>query len=121
MNENIQAWVNALESGVFRQTKEGMKDGNSYDVLGVACYLYEKETGKTLPTDEDGNYLRACLVREYYPVRKWLKLVSPTGRYAKKTEPRKACYHLTADNDSGVNFYSLAKIIRQNYRSLCYE
>ncbi len=39
-------WVEALESGDYKQARNVLHDSNSFCCLGVLCDLYHKETGK---------------------------------------------------------------------------
>ena len=46
MNKNAQKWVEALESGQYKQTKGYLSKGNNrFCCLGVACDLYQEEIG----------------------------------------------------------------------------
>ena len=46
MNRNAQLWVNALESGSYRQAKGRLRKGNSYCCLGIACEEFRLATKK---------------------------------------------------------------------------
>ena len=53
MNDNAKKWVAALRSGKFRQgrgrlAKRDKSKHIQYCCLGVACRVYEQETGKTI-------------------------------------------------------------------------
>ena len=43
MNEKAQAWLDALRSGKFAQTKYNLKDDMGYCCLGVACEVVRGE------------------------------------------------------------------------------
>jgi hypothetical protein len=57
MNENTKKWVEALRSGKYKQTEHVLQDTNGYCCLGVACVVYEQETGITLQRSEVSKYL----------------------------------------------------------------
>lgn len=57
MNDNAKKWVAALRSGEYKQrtgTLGGPQEG--YCCLGVACKVYEDETGETLPRTTCGDF-----------------------------------------------------------------
>lgn len=37
---NIQIWIDALRSGVYKQTKQCLQDGRGFCCLGVACDIF---------------------------------------------------------------------------------
>lgn len=43
---SCQKLVDALRSGEYTKTKGRLRDGRSFDVLGVACDVYKKSTRK---------------------------------------------------------------------------
>jgi len=46
MNPEIKAkWVAALRSGVYKQTRENLKDDDGFCCLGVLCKISKTETG----------------------------------------------------------------------------
>ena len=42
----IQKLIEALRSGEYEQTTKKLRRGNSFCCMGVACDIYQKETGK---------------------------------------------------------------------------
>lgn len=77
-----QLWVNALRSGDYKQC-QGTLGGpeHGYCCLGVACDVYERETGERLPR-RDGIYGAGALWDEFRPVQRWLGLRDPGGDYS---------------------------------------
>jgi hypothetical protein len=49
-----QLWIDALESGKYKQGRRALRKGNNFCCLGVLCDLYNKETGG-LNSYWDGN------------------------------------------------------------------
>ncbi len=113
MNKNAKKWVKALRSGEYKQIKGTLQNKNGYCCLGVACDLYEKETGRKLSRNKKGFFTLRVLDNTFYPVRKWLNLKTPEGLYGNNQEQ---C--LTIQNDHGYSFEKIANIIEKNKDSL---
>ena len=96
LNPNAQAWVAALRSGNYSQTKGPLRrtknDVDSYCCFGVACILYSNSVGgewatdRARPpwddqigfTDDDGTFKEFDLSAS---VMDWLGLATPNGSY----------------------------------------
>ena len=107
MNENSMKWIDALISGEYNQTKGTLQDKKGFCCLGVACKVYEQETGNKLPVNEFGTFREDALIREYKCVREWLGLSSGLGRFQ---ETGGDC-SLTKLNDEGKSFNEIADLI----------
>jgi hypothetical protein len=125
LNANARKWIAALESGEYEQGMNFlMTTDNKYCCLGVACMIYNKsvlasdqlviETILGEDEGEDKDYItvdgHAGVLPE--PVRKWLKLITPSGAWA---EP--GC-ELTGMNDAGNTFTEIADLIKSEPEGL---
>jgi hypothetical protein len=45
MNANLQAYLDALNSGEYQQCDQYLKHGNCFCAIGVLCDVYHKKTG----------------------------------------------------------------------------
>ncbi len=117
MNKNAKKWIKALRSGEFKQTKGTLNDENGYCCLGVACSVYEKETGKTLPRDDKGYYNGGALPflrGKFDIVKEWLGLKDDVGWL--ENDVRRSLVDI---NDlENTNFNSIADIIEKNQEKL---
>ena len=115
MNENAKKWVGALRSGEYEQAKHTLQFGGAFCCLGVACQVYEKETGKRLPRKNGaGAYNRAALTHGFRKVQRWLGLSSSVGRFAGST--------LALKNDEGFfDFKAIADLIEAEPEGLFVE
>lgn len=125
--ENIQKWVEALESGEYSQGRMALKTEVGLCCLGVACevsglteiqvygnrtYIYR---AKEIPEDKSRNYLPLS-------VQRWLGVDSPNPRVS---DPRKGVdddeiafkTHLANLNDEGFSFKEIAELIRAEWLS----
>lgn len=124
MNENAKLWVDELRSGNFEQARRRLRDHidedrEGYCCLGVACVLYERETGLG-HWDGDGTFVVADLDANHAElpnaVREWLGLTNVAGWYgqgasipADRPHDSKDC--LAIKNDAGAPFTEIADII----------
>lgn len=118
MNQEIkQKWVEALESGKYKQGKGRLKSDDAYCCLGVLCDLYINETGngewikeeKDLPEDSPkhafmDNGIVSDLILPFY-VKKWAGLDSSSPCVGDKP--------LVDLNDFGSSFKEIAQLINQ--------
>lgn len=119
LNKNAQAWVEALESGRYKQgagwlchTPAG-KRTKLYCCLGVACELFAKDHKIALSTMHDGNINAFDGATELIPTRvqKWLGLRNNSGS-------SESYYTLAEMNDEGISFKKIAKFIRSKPKGL---
>ncbi len=123
MNKNAKAWVEALESGEFKQargklTKIGTRGILSHCCLGVACELYRQAHIKMIIDDKEHIGVRAYdgeLNMLPERVKKWLGLGTTTGRYM----TNRGTGDLMNDNDHHrLSFKKIAAIIRLEPKGL---
>lgn len=115
MNKNALKWVEALESGEYKQGKGWLVVNDSYCCLGVACVLYAK--AKRI---KDAPFLLNKTMEILpAPVQRWLGLDSTDGSY-RTTED--LATELTTDNDrtdtAHKSFKQIAKLIRTEPQGL---
>ena len=73
--------------------------------LGVACVLYEKETGRKLKRRQDGaGGIMGHDLGDQYPVMEWLGLKTGRGNIDGKS-------NLITLNDGGISFDGIADVI----------
>lgn len=122
LNPNALKWVEALESGKYKQAKYALekidKKGNSrFCCLGVACDIYRK-SGNQIKRVADGVYAQygESGDSDGLPdeVKSWLGVRSRDGKFL---DPDSAS-SLVERNDAGVNFSAIAKIIRSKPEGL---
>ncbi len=123
MNKNAKAWVEALESGKFKQTRGKLTKIStrgllSYCCLGVACELYRQAHIKTIIDDKKHIGVRAYdgeLNMLPERVQKWLGIRTNNGAYVTD----KGIGDLIDDNDSRcLSFKKIAAIIRLEPKGL---
>lgn len=120
--ENIKKWVEALESGEYKQTTGVLRDYDGYCCLGVACdlYLKEKSISWTKPSIDNSHYsiqhegLNSADSETLLPsIATWLfnnDLLEWSG------DPKIQGFFLTEWNDDkGKTFKEIAKLIREEY------
>jgi len=114
MQENVEKWVEALESGEFEQTQVSLKDEDGYCCLGVACDIYRRETGDgEWVWDEDFNSY-AFVTEEDRPnaavlpesVRKWLGASSAAVRIGSWSA-------IDMNDELGYDFKGIAARVRE--------
>ena len=117
MNENVQAWVEALRSGDYAQgTGYLRRRDDTYCCLGVACELAVNAGVIPAPTLGNATYFYgksgdyAGLPDE---VREWLGIEGALGQYTEN-----GCGTLAHDNDNGVTFEDIAAFIENNFERL---
>lgn len=118
MNANAEKWVEALESGDYKQGMGYLRHDDSFCCLGVACDLYVQEHPGELEVSVYDGYV------SYYSygaevailptqVQDWIGLRNRRGAYGGK--------QLTADNDRRVAFADIAAAIRSEPEGLFAE
>ncbi|QIB67148.1 hypothetical protein [Kineobactrum salinum] len=122
MNENAKMWAKELPN--FKQGRNTLgseKDGLC--CLGVACVLYERETGNRLPRrpGESGKFGDDKLAGPFRVVQAWLGLKGASGRYYFGAENGRDRTSLALRNDSGMTFTEIQKIILSEPEGLFME
>ena len=113
LNPNAQKWVDALESGRFKQGKGVLhRTDGTWCCLGVACAL-AIEDGVPVATWASDDHVKydgrgGSLPRT---VQRWLGLTSDYGRYGGSNGSR---WSLASSNDRGADFTEIAQLIRQH-------
>lgn len=130
LNKNAQKLVDALRSGKYTQTKHALHtvSDDGYCCLGVACDVYEKETGKTLTRSEqtmtigpDSGRSRKVTTFNGEPfslpqeVQDFYNFKTDCGSFKKPVEN---AYSLDMLNDAGENFDTIADIIESKPEGL---
>src|SRR4051812_6793094 len=108
MNENAKKWVKALRSGDYEQTRNTLRQDDSFCCLGVACDLHAKATGNEWTEDETTwgwQYFGSSHVLPYEVVD-WLGLNDSTGEISDDQS-------LSSDNDRGASFADIARLIEE--------
>ena len=111
-----KAWIVALRSGKYKQGKDQLQSGQKFCCLGVACLVYEEETGNKLMRSAS-NALMGLDLDFYEDVQNWLSLRNPSG----KGEKCKRENNLINLNDGGHTFDEIADIIEKNTEDYFYD
>lgn len=109
----IELWLEALESGKYKQTKDRLREQKApgryaYCCLGVACDVANKVGARRVREgvlDESSmlpNNMQSLIGIDY------------SGSFEEEVHYRGGVYaNLTQLNDAGVNFKAIARIIRE--------
>lgn len=114
--QRIEAWLEDLESGKYKQGRGQLQEGNSYCCLGVACKTYQRLTKskKKLHFNNSGRLMGSNLseqqvVFDYFGFNQEEgELVLNDGSEA----------YLAEMNDNGRSFKQIAKTIRSQLNKL---
>jgi hypothetical protein len=110
-----QLWVKELREGGHTQGRGALLHKGRFCCLGVACLVYERETGNSLPRNNEGEFLAASLIGQYQVVSEWLGLEHKSGLFTRDgTLPTS----LAAINDRGKSFAEIADIIESEPEGL---
>lgn len=105
-------WVEALESGKYKQGTGCLRKGNSFCCLGVLCDLCRKEKGLKWKRSSKWSNWYFFNEESFLPfeVQKWAGLDSsnPDVEFDGDT------FRLSNLNDDGHDFKEIAKAIREN-------
>ncbi len=112
--ERIEKWVKGLESGKYRKAEGSLReDSNTYCALGVACKIYEKETGQEV--DYNNNDVLPIEVKRWYGLSSQnpkIKLSienEDEGKYSEAVE-------VTELNDEwNFSLKAIGKMVRKKY------
>lgn len=109
MNKPVELWVEALESGAYKQALGTLQSRQRFCCLGVACDLYQKVGPGDLEVGiGDFGYVHYDGHNSVLPkkVMTWLGIRSDTGGYYTGS--------LVGLNDNGTSFQQIAEVIRSN-------
>lgn len=101
-------WVKALRSGDYKQGKTHLRYGDCYDVLGVLCDLWGKDSGV------DWDDIEGSLIYEFLEETEFI----PSGIIRDFDICTSNEEILSNMNDSGKSFEELADYIEENYENL---
>lgn len=115
MNDNAKKWVKVLRSGEYPQGTCYLNRDGKFCCLGVACELYQKETG-ALTVRENNSIVTYQGLDGALPnlVKDWLGLSSVTGSFYELNITES----LAGKNDSGFSFNEIADIIESEPKGL---
>ena len=113
LNENAKKWVEALRSGKYSQGKGTLQNRAGYCCLGVACDVYEKETGNELPKNDEDFYEGHILFGAFEQVKDWLNLKTSNANFGEGSQD-----NLVAKNDRGNTFDEIAEVIESEPKDL---
>jgi hypothetical protein len=102
MNDNAKKWVAALRSGEFTQATGQLQKHDSYCCLGVACVIAERSGNVRIHRTQEGIVIGMNLDDFQPDVLNWLGMMKSHD------------FDLSARNDNGWSFESLAKYIEDN-------
>lgn len=117
----MEKWVAALESGEYKQTKGQLrkklekKSAYGFCCLGVLCNLHAQAHPKIAAKETDPE---SYLGGDAFPpieVLEWAGLQTENGQINHKDWQSNS---LTVLNDDGKTFKTIAKTIRENYKTL---
>ena len=114
LENNRSAWTAALRSGLFRQTTGHLEGCGGHCCLGVACVVYEEQTGVKLERDASYSIAGGALGHsdELRKVQEWLGLTTTNGDLDDGSA-------LTELNDGGtLDFKDIADLIESNPKGL---
>lgn len=112
-NEAQEAWLKALESGEYEQSKNCLFNGNGYCCLGVACVvagLQFEKVGSAYIADGAEAELPESLLETF-------KLFNSYGDFRDDSVQDVATFRtsgLASANDRGATFSEIATFIRSN-------
>jgi hypothetical protein len=107
--EAREAWVQALESGKYPQTRNHLKDDNGYCCLGVLCEVLAVPNVR----EDDGAYIFNNEARAVLPpeVGDFIGMEVSGGSMM---DIRSSSLPLAALNDRGVTFKEIARTLREH-------
>lgn len=126
MNRDIaKLWIDALQSGDYRQTTGALcrtaKDGTkSYCCLGVLCELYQQHADVSLDVDTREDSATGTTLKLYnrlddflpQPVRVWAGMKTNDGEFG-YPDPVYRHDNLVAINDDDADFDEMAELIKE--------
>jgi len=141
LQNNRAKWLAALRSGDYSQDTGQLQGGDGFCCLGVACDVFQKETGLKLPVNQLG-YIAGGSLFSYEDedlgadfvspseVQEWLGLRHRAGEFEQKVldglglipELHKHVHSLVSLNDTALmTFEQIADVIEANPAGLFEE
>ncbi len=110
--EFIELWLQALESGKYKQGKEYLwTKNNRYCCLGVACVVAQENGVRKIKIEQNREELLPKNMSNFLNM-------SPDGRFKCPIDYNKKEYTGLADlNDRGITFKTIARIIREQIKA----
>ena len=111
-SEFIELWLQALESGKFRQGKSLLwQKGNKYCCLGVACVVAQETGVRQIEIEKDYD--------EFLPVTlaNFLNITTAGSFKDIVTYNGSDFLNLADMNDEGVTFKEIANVIREQIKA----
>ena len=121
MNENAKKWVAALRSGDYDQGINCLQFEDHYCCLGVACKVYETETGVTLKSEKrwPGSKKEKLIGEDLTPyrdVKEWLGLNTVSGTFDSRVQGANSLIDL--NDGTGLTFSQIADVIESEPKGL---
>ena len=117
--KSVQLWLEALRSGLYKQTRGQLRNEKGFCCLGVACEVYNIQQRKN--HKKQLQYENFHYDEEYNTlpnkVKNWLGLTSEDGGYYRGSKLKS----LVVKNDNGTSFNKIADIIENNPKGLFVE
>ena len=110
-SEFIELWLQALESGKYKQGKEYLwTTGDGYCCLGVACVIAQENGVRKIKIGQN--------IEELLPktMCNFLKMSADAGFKCPIDYNKKEYTSLADLNDKGITFKTIAKIIREQLK-----
>jgi len=105
-------WLKALRSNLYPQTTGTLRDPDGFCCLGVLCNLHAQAHPKIAATQTSAD----CYLNEYdllpKEVMDWAGMKTNDGSYLR------GHHSLATDNDTGLTFKQIAKIIEERVDEL---
>ena len=115
-SEFIELWLQALESGKYKQGKDVLKTKTGkYCCLGVACEIANENKVRKIEIEEGVDQLLPLTLA------KFLNISSDGGFQFNVTHRGREYSSLTSLNDLGITFKSIARIIREQIKAKYFE
>ena len=113
-------WVEALRSGEYAQIAGGLRRGDEYCCLGVACEISDLGEWEPYPDSPDAAFAFMGM-GSHLPlaVCDWLGLLNEFGSFENSDEPDTAD-GLMAMNDTGTSFAEIADLIESAAEGLLF-
>lgn len=108
-------WAEALESGEYRQTKGTLRKSGAFCCLGVLCNMHAQANPKFAATQNSKTFYDEEAAFPSQRVKEWAGMQTDDGSFS---DVELGDISLATENDSGVKFPEIAKLIRKYYKEL---